>query len=128
MELAFKELDSEESANNTMSDNDKLDESKAVTTTDKMSEFDFVDKRVPVTPLYENIDIFGQSNVVDAGAFPLDLPANVLEPPKEKPPPPPAEDSPDDELLGNVSTKLQVRLGYLYITYLIYESVCAGSP
>ncbi|XP_047508448.1 LIM domain only protein 7 isoform X6 [Pieris napi] len=105
LELAFKELDSEESANITMSDTDKLDESNVEITKTKVSESDFGNKRVPVTPLYENIDIFGQNNVVDAGTFPLDLPANILEPPKEKPPPPPAEESPDDELLGNGNFK-----------------------
>ncbi|CAG4988601.1 unnamed protein product [Colias eurytheme] len=101
LELAFKELDSEESVEITMNDDGKLDESKTEAAKD---DFDFNNK-VPVTPLYENIDIFGQNNVVDAGAFPLDLPANVLEPPKEKPPPPPAEDSPEDELLGNGNFK-----------------------
>lgn len=54
-------------------------------------------------PLYENV--FYQNTVDDAGAFPLDMPTNVLEPPKEKPPPPPTDDQPDDdELLGNVSS------------------------
>ncbi|XP_045526056.1 LIM domain only protein 7 isoform X2 [Pieris brassicae] len=105
LELAFKELDSEESANITMGDTDNLDESNVEINKNKVSELDFGNKRVPVTPLYENIDIFGQSNVVDAGTFPLDLPANILEPPKEKPPPPPAEESPDDELLGNGNFK-----------------------
>ncbi|XP_022118676.2 LIM domain only protein 7 isoform X2 [Pieris rapae] len=105
LELAFKELDSEESANITMSDTDKLDESNVEITKNKVSELDVGNKQVPVTPLYENIDIFGQNNVVDAGTFPLDLPTNILEPPKEKPPPPPAEESPDDELLGNGNFK-----------------------
>ncbi|XP_045503991.1 LIM domain only protein 7 isoform X1 [Colias croceus] len=104
LELAFKELDSEESVEITMNDDGKLDESKTEAAKD---DFEFNNK-VSVTPLYENIDIFGQNNVVgeiDAGAFPLDLPTNVLEPPKEKPPPPPAEDSPEDELLGNGNFK-----------------------
>lgn len=59
--------------------------------------------KISVAPLYENIDIFYQNSVDEASAFPLDLPTNVLEPPKEKPPPPPTDDSPEDELLGNVS-------------------------
>lgn len=55
-----------------------------------------------LAPLYENV--FYQNSADEAAAFPLDLPTNVLEPPKEKPPPPPTEDSPEeDELLGNVS-------------------------
>lgn len=55
-----------------------------------------------VAPLYENV--FYQNSADDAAAFALDLPTNVLEPPKEKPPPPPTDDSPEeDELLGNVS-------------------------
>lgn len=57
---------------------------------------------IEVSPLYENIDIFYQHGGSDeAAAFPLDMPQNVLEPPKEKPPPPPTEEN--DELLGNVS-------------------------
>ncbi|CAK1545776.1 unnamed protein product [Leptosia nina] len=105
LELAFKELDSEENIDVTMSDSDKLEDIKSETA-QNMSEFDFdTTKRVSVTPLYENIDIFAQNHVVDAGAFPLDLPTNVLEPPKEKPPPPPAEESPEDELLGNGNFK-----------------------
>lgn len=54
-----------------------------------------------VAPLYENV--FYQNSTDDAAAFALDLPTNVMEPPKEKPPPPPTDDNPeDDELLGNV--------------------------
>ncbi|KAG6446146.1 hypothetical protein O3G_MSEX004321 [Manduca sexta] len=86
LELAFKELDSEDSA--TMEDQN-----------DKDNDFN-IHKKISVTPLYENIDIFYQ-NTVDDEAFPLDMPANVLEPPKEKPPPPPTDDGQDDELLGN---------------------------
>lgn len=66
-------------------------------------DFD-LNNKVSVTPLYENIDLFYQNTVEDVGAFPLDLPTNVMEPPKEKPPPPPTEDAADDELLGNVSS------------------------
>lgn len=107
LELAFQELDSEESVNVTMDDNDaKFNgghvEENVTDTVDKLVDFD-IEKKVSVTPLYENIDIFNQNNIVDAGEFPLDLPTNALEPPKEKPPPPPMEDSLDDELLGNVS-------------------------
>lgn len=58
-----------------------------------------------VAPLYENV--FYQTSADDAAAFTLDLPTNVLEPPKEKPPPPPTDDGPeDDELLGNVSKRI----------------------
>lgn len=71
----------------------------------KKEEVDFMDKKIAVTPLYENMDIFYQNSSPFApeSAFPLDLPTNVLEPPKEKPPPPPTDDTADDELLGNVS-------------------------
>lgn len=83
----------------------KESETKTESVTDKVETLiDFgTDSKTPVAPLYENIDIFYQNSVDEAGAFPLDLPTNVLEPPKEKPPPPPTDDSPDDELLGNVS-------------------------
>lgn len=60
-------------------------------------------KKISVTPLYENIDLFYQNTVDESDAFPLDMPTNVLEPPKEKPPPPPTDDNVEDELLGNVS-------------------------
>ncbi|XP_039760253.1 LIM domain only protein 7 isoform X2 [Pararge aegeria] len=109
LELAFKELDSEESVDITMEENENKPyemNTKKITMdeVDKLLDFD-VEKKVSVTPLYENIDIFNQNNIVDAGAFPLDLPTNALEPPKEKPPPPPMEDSPEDELLGNGNFK-----------------------
>ncbi|KAF9409175.1 hypothetical protein HW555_011392, partial [Spodoptera exigua] len=94
LELAFKELDSEDSA--------ALDDTAELQKTD-----DFIDKKIDVTPLYENMDIFYQnsSEFSPEGAFPLDMPTNVLEPPKEKPPPPPTEDGPEDELLGNGNFK-----------------------
>ncbi|CAH2094984.1 unnamed protein product [Euphydryas editha] len=109
LELAFQELDSEESVNVTMDNNDsKFNgshvEENVTDAVDKLLDFD-IEKKVSVTPLYENIDIFNQNNIVDAGAFPLDLPTSALEPPKEKPPPPPMDDSPDDELLGNGNFK-----------------------
>lgn len=93
LDLAFKELDSEDSA--TMEDQPKSKLKK------ELSDFS-LDKKITVTPLYENIDILYQSTV-DDGAFPLDMPSNVLEPPKEKPPPPPTEEPQEDELLGYVS-------------------------
>ncbi|KAH9644490.1 hypothetical protein HF086_006023 [Spodoptera exigua] len=94
LELAFKELDSEDSA--------ALDDTTELQKTD-----DFIDKKIDVTPLYENMDIFYQnsSEFSPESAFPLDMPTNVLEPPKEKPPPPPTEDGPEDELLGNGNFK-----------------------
>ncbi|XP_050354679.1 uncharacterized protein LOC126776307 isoform X3 [Nymphalis io] len=109
LELAFQELDSEESVNVTMDNNDNkyngdYAEGNAIDKVDNLLDFD-IEKKVSVTPLYENIDIFNQNGIVDVGAFPLDLPTNALEPPKEKPPPPPMEDSPDDELLGNGNFK-----------------------
>ncbi|CAH1635908.1 unnamed protein product [Spodoptera littoralis] len=89
LELAFKELDSEDSA--VMDD-----------TVELRKKDDFIDKKIDVTPLYENMDIFYQnsSEFSPENAFPLDMPTNILEPPKEKPPPPPTEDGPEDELLG----------------------------
>nr|XP_034836007.1 LIM domain only protein 7 isoform X3 [Maniola hyperantus] len=109
LELAFKELDSEESVTITMDENDSNPNDinpKSITLddVDKLLDFD-VEKKVSVTPLYENIDIFNQNGIVDAEAFPLDLPTNALEPPKEKPPPPPMEDNGEDELLGNGNFK-----------------------
>lgn len=111
LELAFKELDSEDNItiDTTMDDETKVAEVKQESTIktveklDALLDFDMDDK-ISVTPLYENIDIFYQNTVSDGAAFPLDLPSNVLEPPKEKPPPPPTEDNVEDELLGNVST------------------------
>lgn len=108
LELAFQELDSEDSMDDSKAMDDskvKESETKTESVTDKVETLiDFgTDSKTPVAPLYENIDIFYQNSVDEAGAFPLDLPTNVLEPPKEKPPPPPTDDSPDDELLGNVS-------------------------
>jgi hypothetical protein len=69
---------------------------------ESLIDFD-TDSKITVAPLYENINLVYQNNADDGGAFPLDLPSNILEPPKEKPPPPPMEDGADDELLGNVS-------------------------
>ncbi|XP_063896864.1 uncharacterized protein Smash isoform X2 [Helicoverpa armigera] len=95
LELAFKELDSEDSA--AMDDTDEV----------QKKDEEFLNKKVDVTPLYENMDLFYQ-NPADfpaESAFPLDMPSNVLEPPKEKPPPPPTDDSPEDELLGNGNFK-----------------------
>lgn len=75
------------------------------TESQKKEEVDFMEKKIAVTPLYENMDIFYQNSSAFAAesAFPLDMPTNVLEPPKEKPPPPPTDDGAEDELLGNVS-------------------------
>ncbi|XP_035452823.2 LIM domain only protein 7 isoform X4 [Spodoptera frugiperda] len=94
LELAFKELDSEDSA--------VMDY-----TVELRKKDDFIDKKIDVAPLYENMDIFYQnsSEFPPESAFPLDMPTNVLEPPKEKPPPPPTEDGPEDELLGNGNFK-----------------------
>ncbi|KAL0868668.1 hypothetical protein ABMA27_008119 [Loxostege sticticalis] len=110
LELAFQELDSEDSMDDSKAMDDskvKESETKTESVTDKVETLiDFgTDSKTPVAPLYENIDIFYQNSVDEAGAFPLDLPTNVLEPPKEKPPPPPTDDSPDDELLGNGNFK-----------------------
>lgn len=70
-----------------------------------------------VAPLYENV--FYQNSADDAAAFALELPTNVLEPPKEKPPPPPTDDSPEeDELLGNVS-EIKIIQYYEYLYYII---------
>ncbi|XP_013166050.1 PREDICTED: uncharacterized protein LOC106116687 isoform X1 [Papilio xuthus] len=107
LELAFKELDSEDSAaiDSKMEDEIKTEENKVEVKTDKvLLDFD-IENKVSVTPLYENIDIFYQNTVDASNAFPLDLPTNVLEPPKEKPPPPPTEDAAEDELLGNGNFK-----------------------
>lgn len=95
LELAFKELDSEDSA--------VMDETEV----QKKEEEDFMEKKIAVTPLYENMDIFYQNSSAFApeSAFPLDMPTNVLEPPKEKPPPPPTDDGAEDELLGNGNFK-----------------------
>ncbi|XP_063380331.1 uncharacterized protein LOC134666949 isoform X1 [Cydia fagiglandana] len=99
LELAFQELDSEDSCvnNSTMDDSVKEPKHTEAKTDDVI---DFTEKTV--TPLYENMDMFFQNSVDDVAAFPLDLPTNVMEPPKEKPPPPPTE---DDELLGNGNFK-----------------------
>lgn len=100
LELAFQELDSEDNITDTsnMEDVEKITETKPKAPAED-PEFE---KKISVTPLYENIDIFFKNNVESTDAFPLDMPTNVLEPPKEKPPPPPMEDA-QDELLGNVS-------------------------
>lgn len=103
LELAFQELDSEDSVTSAKGTKEEMD-------------FD-VDKKISVTPMYENIDIFYR-NPVD-GDFPLDMPTNVMEPPKEKPPPPPTEDNQDDELLGNVSTYLRFDFSYLNSNQLV---------
>ncbi|VVC99567.1 unnamed protein product [Leptidea sinapis] len=106
LELAFKELDSEESVDITMNNNTAEPPKAEAQLDEKIEELVFNNnKNAPLAPLYENIDIFGQNHVVDTGTFPLDMPSKVLEPPKEKPPPPPPEDSPDDELLGNGNFK-----------------------
>lgn len=99
LELAFKELDSEDSA---AMDDTRENETK--------EQVDFIDKKITVAPLYENMDIFYQnsSEFCSESAFPLDMPTNVLEPPKEKPPPPPTDDSAGDELLGNVSCAILI--------------------
>ncbi|XP_028163015.1 LIM domain only protein 7 isoform X2 [Ostrinia furnacalis] len=112
LELAFQELDSEDS----MDESKAMDDSKVSASETKTES---VDSKVetlidfgteskipePVPPLYENIDIFYQNSSDGAGAFPLDMPTNVLEPPKEKPPPPPTDDGQEDELLGNGNFK-----------------------
>ncbi|KAL4717313.1 hypothetical protein ACJJTC_017200, partial [Scirpophaga incertulas] len=106
LELAFQELDSETSSPNNTMDETKENETdnKAECIKNKVELDDFeTDKKITVAPLYENI--MYQNSVDDSGAFPLDMPSNILEPPKEKPPPPPEEDSPDDELLGNGNFK-----------------------
>lgn len=101
LELAFQELDSEDNITNTsnMEGIAKHTETKP----ESPVEDPVFEKKISVTPLYENIDIFIQNNVEASDPFSLDMPANILEPPKEKPPPPPMEDGQDDELLGNVS-------------------------
>ncbi|KAM3960775.1 smallish isoform 1-T4 [Aphomia sociella] len=106
LELAFKELDSEDSFDNSSNMETENGESSPKKVSDKIDPmFDFdSDKKISVAPLYENIDIFYQNSVVD-GAFPLDLATNAMEPPKEKPPPPPTEDNNEDELLGNGNFK-----------------------
>lgn len=105
--MAFKELDSEDS----FACNSSTEESKEIKSdskfetlvTDKNNLLGFEPESKMSAPLYENL--FYQNTMDDAGAFPLDMPTNILEPPKEKPPPPPTDDQPDDdELLGNVST------------------------
>lgn len=108
LELAFQELDSEDSLDDSKAMNNSVKEDgtsgKAGNKVDLFDDFG-TEGKISVAPLYENINMFYQSSVDEASAFPLDMPTNVLEPPKEKPPPPPADDSPD-ELLGNVSTYL----------------------
>ncbi|CAH2054936.1 unnamed protein product, partial [Iphiclides podalirius] len=107
LELAFKELDSEDSSadNSKMEEELKVEDSEGTVKPDKgLIDFDF-DNKVSVAPLYESIDLFYQNTVEDAGAFPLDMPTNVMEPPKEKPPPPPTDDVVEDELLGNGNFK-----------------------
>ncbi|XP_063535745.1 LIM domain only protein 7 isoform X2 [Cydia strobilella] len=99
LELAFQELDSEDSYVNNSTMEDSVKEPKH-TETKTNDVLDFTEKSV--THLYENMDMFFQNSVDDGAAFPLDLPTNVMEPPKEKPPPPPTE---DDELLGNGNFK-----------------------
>lgn len=102
--MAFKELDSEgnikiNSAVEATKDNIKMNETKIKEVQDEPIE---LEPKNIVAPLYENV--FYHNSADDGAAFALDLPTNVLEPPKEKPPPPPTDDNPeDDELLGNVS-------------------------
>lgn len=98
LELAFQELDSEDSCVNNNTMEDAKSEDPAETKTADIIDF----TETKVAPLYENMDMFFQNSVGDVAAFPLDLPTNAMEPPKEKPPPPPTE---DDELLGNVSRR-----------------------
>lgn len=107
LEIAFKEIDSEDSFadNSNIENTDKINKYietpiNAEITSIAKKEHKIDEKNINPAPLYENIDIFYRNGGVDA--FPLDLPANVLEPPKEKPPPPPVDDA-TDELLGNVS-------------------------
>lgn len=101
LELAFQELDSEDHINISNMEDEKKEIKPEVNEQPELVTNNT--KKEPVTPLYENIDIFYQNTVDAAEPFPLDLPTNVLEPPKEKPPPPPTEDNVEDELLGNVS-------------------------
>lgn len=107
MELAFQELDSEDSFGNTSNMSNKVEDQPDTKTVEKTPAEPMEPSKIDVAPLYENIDIFYQNGGSDeAAAFPLDMPSNVLEPPKEKPPPPPADDNVEDELLGSVSVFL----------------------
>lgn len=119
-------MDSEESVDvamdDTISNTTTASDAKITDNVDDLLNFD-VNKKVSVTPLYENIDIFNQ-NLVESSDFPLDLPTNALEPPKEKPPPPPTEDGPD-ELLGNVCLftffiYININIGILSAQYLLH--------
>lgn len=75
-----------------------------------------------VAPPYENV--FYQNSTDDAAAFALDLPMNVLEPPKEKPPPPPTDINPEeDELLGNVRKTIIFQY-YKLNYYIFYKFIC----
>ncbi|XP_053615899.1 LIM domain only protein 7 isoform X2 [Plodia interpunctella] len=111
LELAFKELDSEDSFENTSgmdstenNVNEKVDSKNVNDKFEKLLDFE-TDEKITVAPLYENIDIFYKNSIDGPEAFPLDLPTKALEPPKEKPPPPPIEENTEDELLGNGNFK-----------------------
>ncbi|KOB70651.1 Uncharacterized protein OBRU01_15333, partial [Operophtera brumata] len=104
LELAFQELDSEDNITNTNT-MDEFVKTEKKQTKDLIDDDPEFNKKICVTPLYENIDLFYQNTVDAADAFPLDMPMNVLEPPKEKPPPPPTDDNVEDELLGNGNFK-----------------------
>lgn len=97
LDLAFMELDSSNSVIETTNDSITMNETEI---NEVLEPIQLESKNI-VPPLYENV--FYQNSAEDAVAFPLGLPTNVLEPPKEKPPPPPTDDGPEeDELLGNV--------------------------
>lgn len=103
LDLAFKELDSEDSFDSSNKTNNNESKTKRGPKAKNANTEGNI--KGAIAPLYENIEVFYQNEgPTDASAFPLDLPTNVLEPPKEKPPPPPIEEDADnDELLGNVS-------------------------
>ncbi|XP_048478157.1 LIM domain only protein 7 isoform X2 [Plutella xylostella] len=106
LELAFQELDSEDSFGNTSNMSNKVEDQPDTKTEEKTPAEPMEPSKIDVAPLYENIDIFYQNGGSDeAAAFPLDMPSNVLEPPKEKPPPPPADDNVEEELLGSAITR-----------------------
>lgn len=98
---------------------DDLVETDTKLTVDLIDDDPEFNKKISVTPLYENLDLCYQSTVDESDAFPLDMPTNVLEPPKEKPPPPPTEEN-VDELLGNVSI-LRHSFSYSYFNTNLFE-------
>lgn len=100
--MAFKELDIEDTiVNNSATEGTNIKMNETDIKEVKEEPIELEPKNI-VAPLYENV--FYHNSADDAAAFALDLPTNVLEPPKEKPPPPPIDDNPqEDELLGNVS-------------------------